>query len=105
MLLRATQFSPLAQSVVRHCQHPAGLVLPLAALQLVWQAAPDDLRAIDTVRHFNGLALIAAITWLGLSAITGIADGIITNHPSDVEDNLQARRIHTQATVLSRTAS
>jgi small-conductance mechanosensitive channel len=79
-------------------------VLPLLALQLVWQAAPDDLRWINNIRHFNGLALIAALTWLASAAIGGVADGVIARHPVDVADNLQARRIHTQARVLSRTA-
>jgi small-conductance mechanosensitive channel len=73
-------------------------------MQLVWAAAPDDLAHIAGVRHINGLLLIAALTWLLLRAIAGLAAGIIARHPVSVDDNLNARRIHTQANVLSRTA-
>lgn len=45
-----------------HVQPAVRLALPLAALQLVWQVAPDDLRFMDSVRHLNGLLLIAAVT-------------------------------------------
>ena len=71
---------------------------------MVWQAAPDDLRFIDSVRHLNGLLLIATATWLLVRAISGFADGVLAQHPSDVEDNLQARRVLTQTRVLARTA-
>ena len=83
---------------------PAGAPCRCSALQLVWQVAPNDLPLIDTVRHVNGLLLIAALTWLAIALIRGVADGVIARHPVDVEDNMQARRIHTQARVLSRSA-
>ena len=96
--------SPWATSLVSALERPAGAVLPLMALQAVWQAAPNDLRFIETVRHANGLLLIAALTWAVLALISGIAAGVIARHPVDIEDNLQARRIQTQAKVLSRSA-
>lgn len=104
VLMRATQFSPVLHNMVKAARKPAQIALPLIALQAVWQAAPDDLRFIGSIRHFNGLALIASFTWLLMSVIRGIADGVIAQHPSDVQDNLNARRIFTQARVLSRTA-
>jgi small-conductance mechanosensitive channel len=105
VLLRGTQFSVVAHTVVQRCQRAAQFALPLLALQMVWQAAPDDLRFINSVRHFNGLALIAAATWLVISAINGVTAGVVARHPANVADNLQARRVQTQATVLSRTAA
>jgi small-conductance mechanosensitive channel len=90
--------------MVRACRSPARWVLPLVALQMVWQAAPDELHFIGSVRHLNGLLLIAATTWLALRAIHGLAEGVLAKHPSDVADNLQARRILTQTRVLARTA-
>jgi small-conductance mechanosensitive channel len=83
---------------------PAGLALPLAALQAVWQVVPDSLVHIGEVRHANGLLLIASLTWLAAAAVSGLAKGLMVRHPSDVEDNLQARRIETQARILSRSA-
>lgn len=104
VLLRTTARLPLLQSMVRCGSSAAGAALPLAALQVVWTAAPDTLRWIANVRHLNGLLLIAALTWLAIRVIRGVALGIMQRHPGEGEDNLQARRIQTQATVLSRTA-
>ena len=104
VLLRATARLPLVHAVIRSSSSAAAAALPLAALQVVWTAAPDTLRWISNVRHVNGLLLIAALTWLATRAIRGVAQGVITRHPVEAEDNLHARRIQTQATVLSRTA-
>lgn len=102
--LRATRPTPLLNAVVRACVPVMRVLLPLIALQLVWHAASDEQRYIAGVRHFNGLLVIACGTWLAMRAIRGLAAGIIARHPADVEDNLQARRIATQARVLARTA-
>jgi small-conductance mechanosensitive channel len=104
LLLRATAGSPVLHAVVQATESAAGAALPLAALQLVWTAAPDGLRYIQGVRHVNGLLLIATLTWLAMCVISGIAQGIVVRHPVAAADNLQARRIQTQATVLSRSA-
>lgn len=104
MLRRALGAMTVPRSVIDTTQSAAGAALPLFALQLVWTAAPDDLRHIDTVRHLNGLLLIVALTWLALRAIKGFTGGVIELHPSTMDDNLRARSIQTQAKVLSRTA-
>ena len=91
-------------AMLERTQRPAGVAWPLLAMQLAWQAAPNDLQGIELVRHTNGLALIAALTWLIMGVIGGLADGLIARHPSTMEDNLQARRIQTQTRVLSRCA-
>ena len=105
VLLRVTRHMPIANAVARRCWRPAGFVLALLALVLVWEAAPDKLLLIDKVRRFNGLLLLAALTWLALRAVSGVAHGITAQYPVDVEDNLNARRVQTQATLLARTAS
>lgn len=102
VLYRVARFSPTLTQVVRHCERAVQLALPLMVLQAVWQGAPDDLRGMAMVRHVNGLLLIAALTWLAISAVRGVAAAIIERHPADVADNLQARRIHTQTRVISR---
>jgi small-conductance mechanosensitive channel len=104
MLRRALGAMPVPRAVIDATQSAAGVALPLLALQLVWTAAPDDLRYINTVRHYNGLLLILACTWLTLRVIKGFTQGVIERHPSTMEDNLRARSIQTQAKVLSRTA-
>lgn len=104
LLLRITRSAPVLNAIVRKARAPSKAVLPLLALQAVWQAAPGDLRWIDSVRHFNGVLMIAATTWLVARIIAGFAQGVLDQHPVDVEDNMGARRIHTQTRVLSRIA-
>ena len=104
LVLRVTRHTPALHAMVDKVRPAAAWVLPLVALSMVWQGAPDDLRYIDRVRHFTGIALIAAMTWLVVRAINGFAEGLLAQYPYDVADNLQARRVLTQTRVLSRTA-
>ena len=105
VLERVTRSVPALHTMLLSIKLPAKVVLPLVALQLVWQAAPEDLRFIGNVRHLNGLLLIAVGTWLAIGAVSGFAEGMVKQHPSDVRDNLEARRVLTQARVLARTAN
>jgi small-conductance mechanosensitive channel len=103
VLLRVTRPMPVLHHVALAIRRPARLVLPLFGLQLLWQASGDSLPAIDSVRHVNGVLFIAAVTWLLMSAVSGVADGVLSRHSLDVADNLHARRVQTQAQVLART--
>ena len=105
VLERVTRSVPALHTMLLSIRLPAKVVLPLVALQLVWQAAPEDLRFIGNVRHLNGLLLIAVGTWLAIGAVSGFAEGMVKQHPADVRDNLEARRVLTQARVLARTAN
>jgi small-conductance mechanosensitive channel len=105
LLMRLSRGTQVLAAVLRCCEGPARFVLPLAALQLVWHNAPDELAGIGRVQHYNGVLLIVAITWLALRAIRGVAQGMVVVYPSDAADNLRARRIQTQVRVLARTAS
>ena len=104
VLRRITRPAPTIHSMVVSCNSAARLVLPLLALNVVWQGAPDDLHFIGNVRHLTGLLLIASTTWLAVRAISGFAEGVLAQNPSDVADNLHARRVLTQTRVLARTA-
>ena len=105
VIKRITRGLPVTSVVASRCVRPARYVLPLLALQAVWQAGPDTITLIAQVRHGNALLLLAALTWLAQRAVNGLAQGVIGQHALDVEDNLNARRIHTQTRLLSRTAS
>lgn len=104
VLMRLTRGAPVIHAVLEAAERAAGAALPLAALQVVWTVAPNNLAHIAAVRHTNGVLLIAALTWLAIRAIGGLSNGIVARHPITVEDNLQARSIHTQAKVLARSA-
>jgi small-conductance mechanosensitive channel len=104
VVLRLTRSLPISNRTAQQCQTPALLLMPLIALQAVWQVAPNTFPLIAGVRHVNVLLLLVGLTWLGLRAARGVAQGITGLHPVNVEDNLNARRIHTQTRMLSRTA-
>ena len=99
-----TARAPVINAMLVALEKPAGAVLPLLALQVVWQGAPDEMAHMAAVRHVNGVLLIASLTWLVIAAIQGFARGIITRNPLTAEDNLHARRIQTQTTVFARSA-
>lgn len=93
--------------VLLRCEQPFELTLPLLALQFALLDATTNLPRgvlLNTLRHAVTIALIAALAWLGIRAISGIERAVALRHPSDVEDNLRARSVQTQARVLARTA-
>lgn len=102
VVLRVTRSMPVANTVAQKSRTPTFWLLPLIALQAVWQGAPDAFPLISGVRHANSLLLLLVLTWLGLCAVRGVSQGVITRHPVNVEDNLNARRIHTQTRMLAR---
>jgi small-conductance mechanosensitive channel len=104
VLRRMTKHSIVLRCILESTERAVSFALPLLAMQIVFGAAPDDLARINIARHITGLLLIAMFTWLIVGAINGLADGVIERNPTTVDDNLHARRIETQARVLSRSA-
>lgn len=102
-LRRITRFSTIAGTIVEYTAAPARVAMPLLALELVMQAAPEDLGFATLAHRTLTLLLIAAMTWLIVRAIAGVGEAVIRLHPANVGDNLRARRIQTQTRVLART--
>ncbi|GAP35355.1 mechanosensitive ion channel family protein [Piscinibacter sakaiensis] len=102
LLRRAVRHAPFAGTVLTAVRGPARALLPLLLLNPVWQEAPPTLAGLSGVQRVTGLLLIAVLTWLLARAVQGSARAVIEAHPVTVADNLEARRIHTQARVLSR---
>ncbi|HET8701512.1 MAG TPA: mechanosensitive ion channel domain-containing protein [Nitrococcus sp.] len=98
--LTAAHAGSLSECLIRQIKAPARFVMLILAVQfalgsrLVIQAG--------WVRHGIAIGLIASVTWLAARAIAALEEAILIDHPLDVEDNLHARRIHTQARVLAR---
>ncbi len=102
ILLRLSKPFLFAHAVLQNIDRTVRIALPLLFIQLVLRAAPEDLRGIEPLRHFASVLLILSLTWLLLRAVQGFSRAVIAQHPLDVTDNLNARRIHTQANVLMR---
>jgi small-conductance mechanosensitive channel len=104
IVFRLSGYSTMLVAVVRRSDPPMRVLLPLVGLTILWQATPDELPRLAAVQHVTGVLGIACLTWLVIAAIQGVADGVIALHPSDVADNLHARRVQTQTRVLARIA-
>ncbi len=105
IVLRLAGFSPILRAIVGRCDRPVQLLVPLIAIQLALQGMPEGSTGLLTAQHLTGVLAIAAVTWLAIAALRGVADGVIALHPSDVADNLTARRVQTQTRVLTRIGS
>jgi len=89
-------------ALLRFSSGPLRWLFMFLALQVVLSGAPDTLSGINALRHFNSLALIVALTWAAVRCVAAIAATVAELNPVDAADNLEARRIRTQTSVLSR---
>ena len=81
---------------------PAAVALPLLFLSLALNATPIDPDLLGQLRHWIAIGGMLCLTWLAARAVGAVEERILREHPVDVEDNLAARRIQTQARVISR---
>ncbi len=104
ILLRIARPYPLMSVVLRYIDKPALIAAhhPRARASC-WFEAPDTL-PLRRARCATSptVALIGALTWLSVRSAGAVGEAIVQAHPLDTENNLQARRIHTQARVLAR---
>lgn len=94
--------SKAAVPLLRNCAVPAGagatilfvwMALPLSPLDPWWQAS---------VAHVLSLALIASVAWTLVRISRAFGQIVRSRYRTDVPDNLQARRMHTQFRILNR---
>jgi small-conductance mechanosensitive channel len=102
ILQRLAASLPFSRRLVQYGNRAGGVVVFLLVAQVILRNAADSLPGISITRHLAALALICALTWLGVRCVRAIAFAILELNPADTPDNLQARRIHTQTKVLSR---
>lgn len=100
---RVARHNVLARCLVARIRQPAFVAAPLVALQLLLGTVDEPLPALPLAVRAVSILLIAALTWLVLRAVSAIGDAMIELHPSNVSDNLEARRVATQTRVLTRT--
>lgn len=103
VLRRLGRVSVIFGAIIEYTAAPSRFVLPLLAMQFVIAAAPPDLHLRATAVQALAIMLIVALTWTVIRVVAGVGEGVVRLHPASVSDNLQARRIHTQTRVLTRT--
>lgn len=89
--------------VLRQRTHmPAQVLAPLLAATVVLSSAPDELPGMVGMRQLMTVSVIFALTWLFIGAVVAMAEVIALLRPASQSDNLSARRLHTQAKIISR---
>jgi len=81
---------------------PARFLLPLLFIALVLPDLPLPPHVMDTLQRLVGMGFIAAAAWMVIAVLEAIEDAATARYPTDVVDNLAARRIHTQVHLLQR---
>ncbi|NEX60311.1 mechanosensitive ion channel [Noviherbaspirillum sp. 17J57-3] len=94
---------PFSRRLLQYGHRAGRAVVFLLLAQVILRNAPDTLAGVEAVRHVGALALISAMTWLGVRCVRAVMHVIIELHPADTPNNLEARRIQTQTRVLGRT--
>jgi small-conductance mechanosensitive channel len=89
-------------ALVRRSRGPARIALPLFAVILVVPVLPLPAAAEDALRHFLALVMIGVLAWGVIALAEIVADVVAAKYPTDVADNLRARRIQTQLQLLRR---
>lgn len=89
-------------SLVRHGRRPSKIVFPLIALLIAVPTTSLPPWVEKPLEHVIGLGLIASVAWAVILLADVVADVIVARNRIDVKDNLAARRMQTQVTVLRR---
>jgi len=92
-------------SFVNRSKSPARVIFPLLALVLALPFAPLPAHLKAILQHVLGLGTIASLGWGVIILVRTLADIVANRYTLDVDDNLAARRIRTQTSVLQRTVS
>ena len=94
--------SLLAKAISRHGRRPFTWLLPFLFLLVVLPEMRLPPSAMVPVQRIVGLAFIAATGWFAIACSAVIFDVVSAHYRMDVDDNLAARRVQTQARVLHR---
>jgi small-conductance mechanosensitive channel len=95
--------SILFKSLNKHLRAPLMLLLPLIALNLSQGFAPLPPNVQDAIGKVLSIALTITIAWFLAKFAFIIEDLVLNSYNLDVEDNLKARKIHTQLQFFKKT--
>ena len=88
--------------LVKHCYRPLQWTIIVLVIRLALGAAIREKEQRATLDHILSLILIGLVSWLLIKTVYVLEDYVVRRFEVDVEDNLRARKIHTQLRVLKR---
>jgi small-conductance mechanosensitive channel len=90
----------LGVALIQRMRSPVRILLPLLAVMVMVTPLAISPAASEVLKHVFSLCIIAAITWLFVNlALTG-QDIVLSRFDVQIHDNLKARSVHTQLTIL-----
>jgi small-conductance mechanosensitive channel len=92
----------LLNELARHAHRPLQALIALTAINQSLRAVVGDFAGRDAVLHGLVLAMIAAGAWVLAALLLVLEDVALARYRTDVPDNLQARRVHTQVVMVRR---
>lgn len=90
--------------IVEHFRGPSRLLFPIVALRLSLPFLALTPRLARGLAHLVGLGMVIGITWALIRGTHVAVEAILARYDLEAEDNLEARRVHTQLRVLRRIA-
>jgi small-conductance mechanosensitive channel len=105
VLVRVPGRADAGRVLVRHCRR-ASLLLVAAVTALIGLRVIEQVRdGLDLARQGLALVVIAAVAWLLIGLVGAGAELVAARFDVTSHDNLRARRVPTQATILRRIAA
>jgi small-conductance mechanosensitive channel len=92
----------IGNSLLRRAEKATRWIFPLLAVILALPALPVRSELVEMLRHAVGLGVIAALAWVIILLADVFGDAVYARYRTDIADNLTARQIRTQITVLRR---
>jgi small-conductance mechanosensitive channel len=102
VLRRLISRGSIASSILKRIGGPTRLVMVLLALVLVLPVAEFNAEFAEATRQIMKVGVVVLLGWSAAIAINATARRVAGRHDIGVEDNLTARRIHTQINILRR---
>lgn len=88
--------------IARVISRPLAFALPLLLLIPALEATPLHEHRLEQALRLLHIGVTGCVIWLLVRAVAAGEQAILRDHPMEVSDNLEARRIQTQTRVLSR---
>jgi len=104
LIKRLANGRPFTTNLTRVAFSASQWCMIVFGLRIVLAGAPADTPGLVAMSHIASVALIVALTWFAMKCIESLSITIAQLNPVDVADNLRARRLITQARVLTRSA-
>lgn len=91
----------LRARILQTAAPPLLVAVPLVGLLVALPAMPLPPAWVALGRHALGIGVLLCAVWLAVRAVGAVEARVVREHPLDIADNLRARKVQTQAKVIS----